>query len=581
MNPTYTHTVAFLQSGIQNTLHMKRIVFAILFTLTGFVAWSQDRLKEGIRQMDNENYTAALSTFGSIASADPKNASIYYYIGEVQYRMEQYAEAEKAYRKGLTVNAQCAECKVGIGKLLLDEGKAMEAQEQFESAARLGKKHAHVFGMIGDAYLLSKKPNAQKAIQYLTTARDMDTGNALYWAHLGDAYKMAGDNGEAMTQYEIAVKKDPNISSAYISMARIWAIAKQYDLAIPILQQAIELAPNDAQPYKELVELYIRVGEYQKVTPLLEKYVSLIGTDIDAKVRYVKFLTFQAKDYDRAIKEGEALLKTNPDQYTLHRWLAWAYGEKGMAQESYDHSKALFDDIGKNGDRKAFPSDYEYWAKAALKLGLLDEAAHIYRKYIELDSTRAADIYDQLANAYYAAKDFNQTLAYYDRKKELKPLNNVDYWKIGISNYQLNQLPEADSAFVKVLDATPDFLSAWIYRANVALKIDSLNTEGRARPFFEKYIEYAIAEKEKNKQGLTRAAIYLAQYWVNAESDPVLQASMEMDSTMTFDNKDAYRRYCLEKAKGYYELLLELEPSDELVKGNLKAINDMLATLRR
>jgi hypothetical protein len=100
---------------------------------------------------------------------------------------------------------------------------------------------------------------------------------------------------------------------------------------------------------------------------LLEKYIQLTGTDIDAKVRLVKFLTFQAKDYERAILEGEKILLTNPDQYTVHRWLAWSYAEKAQImtdkkatdtmitdtliliewEKSYKHSVDLFDAIGK------------------------------------------------------------------------------------------------------------------------------------------------------------------------------------------------------------------------------------------
>jgi tetratricopeptide (TPR) repeat protein len=131
----------------------------------------------------------------------------------------------------------------------------------------------------------------------------------------------------------------------------------------------------------------------------------------------VKFLTFQAKDYDRAIEIGEPLMITNPEQYTLHRWLAWATFEKGEFQKSYDHSKMLFDEIAKNSERQAYASDYEYMAKAALKLGDLDEAAHIYRKFIELDTTAPTnEIYGNLAKAYFEAKNYEQAIAYYLRK---------------------------------------------------------------------------------------------------------------------------------------------------------------------
>lgn len=518
---------------------MKKLLFvSVFFSCATLVSTQVPSLQEGIRHLANENFTAALNTFTAIAKGDPKNGSIYYYIGEVSYRTEAYAEAEKAYRKGLSINPQCAECKAGIGKILLDQGKTVEAEENFASATRLDKKNPEVFAIIGEAYLYGKKPNGNKAVQFLSTARDMNPKVAKYWANLGNAYQMIGDNGEAMTSFETAVEKDPKNTSAYISMARIWASAKQTDLAIPKLLEAIRLSPDDAPPYKDLIELYIRTGAYDKVTPLLEKYVSLTGTDVDAKVRLVKFLTFQAKDYDRAIVEGEKLVKTNPEEYTLHRWLAWSYGEKGEYQHSHDHSVMLFDEIGKKEGRASFPSDYDYWGKAAFKLGLLDEAAHIYRKYLDLDPSRSQEIYGILAKAYYDSKNYEQAIAYYRRKGGEKPLSNADEYFYGLSYYRIDKYAEADSAFARVLAITPDFASAWYWRAQVGNRLDPEQKEWLAKPFYESYIPLAESDKEKNKKGLAEAYNYMASYAVQHDDNELAMKFFEntiaIDSTNTF-----------------------------------------------
>jgi len=464
MNTLLHKPVAFLCSGFKNTSTMKKLVFVYVLGFLATTAMAQSSLQEGIKMLENENYKGALDQFNTIAKADPKNADIYYYIGEVSYLQDNAAEAEKAYRKGLSINSNCAKCKIGIGKLLLDQGKTEEAQENFDSAIRLDKKNAEIYALVGDAYLNSKHPDANKAVTYLGNARDLNTKEAKYWAHLGDAYEMLGDNGQAMTHYETAVAKDPSNTAAYIRIAHIWTAAKQYDTAIAYLQKAIKLSPNDATAYKDLIELYIRTNQYDKVTPLLTKYTSLTGDDIDAKVRLVKFLTFQAKDYDRAIQLGDSLLRTNPEQYTLHRWLAWSYGEKGMPQQSYDHSKMLFDEIGKKEDRKSYASDYEYMAKAAMKLGNIEEASHIYRKFIELDSSRAYEIYGMLAKAFYDAKNYEQAIAYYIRRSEVKPLTVADLYYLGVSYYLIDQNDKADSTMIKVLTITPDYLPGWKMR---------------------------------------------------------------------------------------------------------------------
>ncbi|MDQ3017527.1 MAG: tetratricopeptide repeat protein, partial [Bacteroidota bacterium] len=422
---------------------MKQILFACIFSLFCTLGYSQ--IVEGIKHLENENYAAATEAFNQACKADSKNGVAHYWIGEVAFAQEDYAGAEKSYKKGVEAG-NCAECYVGLGKLMLNKGNVAEAEKNFELAKRIDKKKASTYGLIGDAYLYSKTPNATKAIENLGNARDMDPKNAVYWAHLGDAFILIRDNGQAMSAYEDAIVKDPTNSEAYIKMARIWSAAKQTDLAIEKLEKAIELSPNDARPIKFLYELYISKRQYSKVVPLLEKYISLAGKDNEAKVRLVKFLTFQAKDYERAIIEGEKLMASNVNDYTLHRWLAWSY--TGMAKQletdresgqEYDtvlvkshyckgleNSKKLFDAVGKDNSRKAFPEDYDFWALAALKCGSLDDAAHIYRKYIELDSTRAGEIYSILAKTYYDSTRYDQAINYYNRKMETKSLSNAE-----------------------------------------------------------------------------------------------------------------------------------------------------------
>ena len=530
---------------------MKKLLFAsVLFTFASLAVAQVPSLDEGIRQMQNENYSAALYTFNAIAKNDPKNGTIYYYIGEVSYLQEDAVEAEKAYKKGLTINPQCAECKVGLGKLALDNGKVEEANELFESAARIDKKNARTFALIGEAYLDADKPNGNKAVEYLSTSRVMDTKKARTWARLGDAYKMIGNNGEAMTSYQTAVEKDPKNTSAYVSMAKIWKAAKQDSLAIVELLKAIELAPDDAPAYKELIELYVKNGQYAKVTPLLDKYVALSGDDIDAKVRFVKFLTFQAKDYDRAIEEGEKLIKSNPEQYTLHRWLAWAYFEKGDCQHSYEHSDELFKEIGKKADRKSYPSDYDYWAKAAFCLGKLDDAAHIYRKLIELDSTPAYEVYGKLAKAYFDAKNYEQAIAYYLRKGTIKPLNVTDNYYLGLCYFYLDENLKSDSVFTEVLKKTPDHATSWMMKARIGNRLDTAETKlFLSRESYENYIIYASSDPAKNMKNLKESYKYLAYYWIHQEEKGNVTA------------------------KSYYEKVLELDPTDQEAIENLKLLN--------
>jgi len=496
-------------------------------------------LQEGIKQFENENYNAALLTFSKLNVADPKNTIYQYYIGEVHYALENYAAATLAYNKGLEVNSKCDICQIGLGKIDLDNGKAMEARKKFDYALKGNSKNHALYSMVGDAYTYSKKPNAELAIEFQSKARDLNPAIAKYWAHLGDAYNIKGDLGNAMTSYETAVSKDKNDPESYLKMARIWSSSNQTDKAIENLESVIALSPDFAPAYKDLYELYIRTNKYTKVLPILQKYVSLSGTDVDARVRLVKFLCFQAKDYERAVEEGLSILTTNPEQYTLHRWLAWSYSELNKYQESYDQSVKLFEAIAKDSTRKAYPSDYEYFAKAASKIGNMEVAEQNYEKLIEMEPSKSDDIYGMLAKSNYDAKKYDKARDWYLKKANSSKLNNSELYYLGLAYYNLDANQQADSTFAKVLEITPTYAQGWLMRARANRGMDPDNTLFLAKPFYEKYIELAGSDKEKNKANLIIAYNYLAYYYVQQSDNAMAKTYFELTTSLDPTNQQA------------------------------------------
>lgn len=531
---------------IQSKIYMKKIAF-ILALLGQFTIAQSQTLEEGIMQLENENYGAAIATFTKLNVKDPKNTVYHYYLGEVLYASENYEGAQTAYAKGLEVSSKCDECRIGLAKLDLDNNKTIEAKKQVDAALKGNAKNHAIYALAGEAYLKSKNPKAKEALEYLSKARDINPAIAKYWIRLGDAYFMNNDLGNAMTSYETAVQKDKNDPETYVKMGRIWSSSKQYDLAIEKLENSAKLSPNYALAYKELIELYIRSNKYSKVLPVLEKYVALAGNDIDAKVRLTKFLCFQAKDYDRAIEEGKKVLALSPDQYTIHRWLAWSYYESNKPQDAFDQSKLLFDAIDKDPKRKSYPSDYEYYAKSAAKINKMDIAEQMYTKLLEKDSSRTDEIYGMLAKSNFDAKKYAPAITWYEKKNINKPLNNTELYYYGLALYYESKYAEAEAVFTKVLDKTPNYAQGWLMKARCTNGLDPDGIQFLSKANYEKYIEFASVDREKNKKNLIEAYKYIGYYYVK-------------------QNDKA-------NAKIYFEQVTSLDPTDQEAVSNLTILN--------
>jgi len=194
--------------------NLSLLVIFFLFIQTGII--TAQTVNEGLKYLENENFTAALNTFTTLASKEPTNPIYHYYIGEVKYQMEDFSGAEKSFADGLKINSKCAECAIGLGKIKLDNNKAEEAQALFDGAIKSNKKSASILALVGNAYLTSKNPSAPKALEYLIKSRDMDPKAVSIWSELGKAYMLNDDFGNAMSSFETAVDKNKNNLDAYI-----------------------------------------------------------------------------------------------------------------------------------------------------------------------------------------------------------------------------------------------------------------------------------------------------------------------------------------------------------------------------
>jgi tetratricopeptide (TPR) repeat protein len=516
-------------------------------------------IAEGKVQLENENFSSARKIFEDLIAKDVSNAEAYYYLAESYYLDEKPTEAKKYYEKGVAANSKSALNLIGLGKLLLDDNKTAEAKKNFDQAIKVSKsKDANIFYQVGSSYLNSKNANYNAAVENLTKARDLNTKNPEYFLTLGDAYLAKADGGNAMNNYDFAIDKDPNNPRGYMKKAKLAKGAKIIEGpegAVATFEKAIAKDPNYAPAYKDLIELYYAQKQYNKVTDLLKKYTTLVGTDIEARMRYVRFLTFQAKDYDTAITEADKVLKDDASQYTMYRWLGWSYYEKGLLTTDEAAAKDLFKkaqdamktffDKAPTAD-KLFKSDYEYYARAAEKAGDMTTAMAQYRKVLEQDSTQVY-IYDLIAKSYFDNKDYaNAAKAYEEKVAKTKPTSQ-DYYYIGRCYYSLKDYKKADNAFVKVVELNPTWPSGLTWRGRCNEQLDPDSKLGLALPFYQQMIPVAAADPSKYKKDLIEGYLYLGYYYYSKED--------------------------YSSAKYNYGKVIELDPSNKTANDALSALS--------
>ncbi|TGE05271.1 tetratricopeptide repeat protein [Hymenobacter fodinae] len=467
------------------------------------------------------------------------------------YQFRDMPDSAAYYFNRIPLNQKDPVSLVAAGRAALAQGKTAEAEIQFDNAVKASKgKDAKVYTMIAQAYAESDVKDVTKALTYVDAAQKLNKGKddpALMIAR-GDIYlKTDQGGGEAMNSYERATMADPNNVKAYVRKGQLNMRARTYNEAKTNLDKAISIDPNYAPAYNALAETYYFAGRYDDALAQFQKYSSLAEKSSNTDAKYASFL-YLTKKYPEALAEVDKVLAKNPNDLTMNRLKAYSLYETGKNDEALAAMQKYMQLASTNN--KVITEDNVYYGKMLIKGGKTAEGASIIKKAIDADPKKAAELQNELAQAYIAAKDYPNAISTY--RARMKATNGGELTdKVYLARaYELNnQYAQADSLYGVVLTERPTYVPGYQMRARANANLDKDSKQGLAKPYYEKYIEVASgADAAKYKTGLIEANKYLASYYLFTKNDK--SASLP-----------------------YWQQVLALDPADQQAKTAVGEIN--------
>ena len=178
---------------------------------------------EGVALSNDGKSTEAIAKFNEVLASMPNCPECYANIGTIQTREKKYDEAEAAYKKALEVKPDFADAYNGLANLY-------NATKKFDQAAEASKKAMELGGAAG--------------------AGAAGGGSASSIFNQGVILWNAGKIAEAKTQFEQAVKLDPNMADA------------QYWLGMALVNTGTPEAMKEAKPHFEAYLKLSPTGQY-------------------------------------------------------------------------------------------------------------------------------------------------------------------------------------------------------------------------------------------------------------------------------------------------------------------------------
>ncbi|PSR55994.1 hypothetical protein AHMF7605_22090 [Adhaeribacter arboris] len=522
-----------------------KYILAISASFITSAAFAQS-VQDVQRLVEVERYKEAKATLLRLNTSNP-NEEVSYNLGDLYLKEGKIDSANVIFTQALAKDDKSARSMVGLGKVALMKGNTAEAERQFEAAIKRTKgKDASIFKLIGQAYADSDVKDITKALGYINEA-NKNTKNNDAEAHiiLGDIHlKNPNGGGEAMTAYDRAIQIDPNNAKAYLKKGQLYVRSKNYNEAQAAFEKVIALNPNYAPAYRDLGEMNYFVGKYDRAVENFKKYRSMAENSVDTQIKYASFL-FLTEDYAGTLAEAQQVLQQDPNNLVMNRLLAYSLYKTNKVPEALQAMENYFK-IAQADPTKIIASDYAYYGRMLADTGKTTEATANLEKALAMDPENL-DVQNEAAAAYVKAKQYDKAIAMYKTKIAAKP-SLVDNFKLAEVYAAAEKFDTADSLYAGIIQARPEYATAYLRRAQIAEAKDKGQT-GAAKTAYEEYIK--VANQDPTKAASNKQGLFIANYYLGFQ---------------------AYKAKDLATAKTYWTAAKSLDPTNKDVDVALKNI---------
>jgi len=196
---------------------------------------------------------AAVVQWQQVQELLPHSCEAFYQAGRLLSQLEQWASAETALKKAVTLRPRLMEAWFELGGVHLSTRQFELALQDYNRARRLNPQDATYCAFAGKA--LSKLNRHAEAMQLYRQALQMQPD--LWEAHfaLADELAATGRFAEAGDEYAQVMRLRPAFALAHLDRGVMLARVGQYDDALKEFQETLRLEPANAQAWDYLKRL--------------------------------------------------------------------------------------------------------------------------------------------------------------------------------------------------------------------------------------------------------------------------------------------------------------------------------------
>jgi tetratricopeptide (TPR) repeat protein len=476
-------------------------------------------------------YPLAIYYFNEAGRELTNDAGVFTGLAEIYVAIGQHGKAMEEYRRALAADPDSEKAHIGIAAIHLERNEPNHALDELKKAAVSSPQNRQIHLMMAEIYakkgenklaeyerLLGgkgKTPPATPAAQAVpsptaspslavaepvsatssqaglekeiervkTTIKEQPDAVAAY-EELGNLYRSAGMDKEAIAAYKEAVYRNSTSSDVYLNLGILYEKQDLLDEAVVAYRQALHVKPQNADARLRLADIYLNRGSNAQAVEQYGEFLKLKPNSPDIQLKLARIFA-RTKETNLAIEGYQAVLKQSPDNVDANREIAALYKAKGLNDKAIEHyNKVLAQQKDDVETRNALVSLY-------VKDKRYDEITDLLKGTAELFPDDPNNYY-KLGLIYDFKKDFDNAIASYKKALELKPDHARSLNALGRLYLKTGRLSEAKEMLEAAKKADPNLEEASVLLNNIreefnpeprkiSSKIGSRHKKGKSR----------------------------------------------------------------------------------------------------
>lgn len=363
---------------------------------------------------------------------------------EVLLELENYPEAKAIIQELKAASMEDTDFLVCCAKYYSNLGNPRKSIEYCEKALELEEEENFLHNFIGDEYTNLEDPfNALKhyklalqhdpqddyalenilvcfnqmsrneeAIEFLNSYLDKYPFSESAWFEYGQYYFNRKNYEEAIRGFDYLLAINSNSIGVYSNKAACYEALKQWDKAIEVYEEMLELEFTKAYTYYRIGLCY---KEYGKPVQALTSFQKSLSEDPQFYLSMMEqsYLYEDMGGMREALHFAKEAVALNGSSMDYQKRLAFLYIEAGRFEESLDCLRKLVEN-----EPGRFYNWYAY-IEVLMLLGEYEDAITLLNKAIK--KHHRAELYYQLSNAYYQLQRHQEGQDALDRALSIDP----------------------------------------------------------------------------------------------------------------------------------------------------------------